>query len=117
VGRLRSTRRVDPWDDNLVVPTALAARAAVLAIGDELMDLKLPNDSDSQWLSQAGRDSAAAYQLPRVEAVLRQKLQCLKPSRALAKARAHHRSARARYDGPRACWRPESRKSFEVHLC
>jgi hypothetical protein len=44
-------RRVELWDDNLVVPPALAARAAVLAFSDELMDLELPNEADSQWLS------------------------------------------------------------------
>jgi hypothetical protein len=32
--------------------------------------LKLPNEADSQWLSQGGRDSAAAYLLPRAEAAL-----------------------------------------------
>ncbi len=49
----------------------------MLALGDELMDLKLPNDANSQWLSQGGRDSAAAYLLPRAEAALRQELQRL----------------------------------------
>ncbi len=38
-------RRVELWDDNLVIPPALAARAAVLAFGYELIDLKLPNES------------------------------------------------------------------------
>jgi hypothetical protein len=38
------------------------------------------------------------------------------PSSELAKARAQPRAARARYDGPRACWRPESRNSFELCL-
>jgi hypothetical protein len=75
VGRLRSTRHVELWDDNLVIPPALAARAAVLAFGDELVDLKLPNDPDSRWLSQGGRDLAAAKLLPRAEAALRQELQ------------------------------------------
>jgi hypothetical protein len=53
------------------------ARAAVLAFGDELLDLRLPDDSDSQWLSQGGRDMAAAHLLPRAEAALRQELQRL----------------------------------------
>ncbi len=82
-------RRVELWDDNLVIPPALAARAAVLAFGGELMDLELPNEeneplhpeppseSDSQWRSQGGRDSAAAHLLPRAEAALRQELQRL----------------------------------------
>ncbi len=70
-------RRVELWDDNLVVPPALAARAAVLAFGDELLDLRLPDDSDSQWLSQGVRDMAAAHLLPRAEAALRQELQRL----------------------------------------
>jgi hypothetical protein len=44
--------------DNL--SSALAARAAVLAFGDELMDLKLPDDPDSRWISQDGGEMAAA---------------------------------------------------------
>ncbi len=40
-------RRVELWDDNLVIPPAIAARAAVLAFGDELTDLKLSNKADS----------------------------------------------------------------------
>ncbi len=43
----------------------------------ELMDLKLPNEADSQWLSQGGRDLAAAFLLPRAEAALRKELQQL----------------------------------------
>ena len=70
-------RRVELWDDDLVIPPALAARAAVFAFGDELIDLEPPNDSDSQWLSQGGRDFAAAKLLPRAEAALRQELQGL----------------------------------------
>jgi hypothetical protein len=41
-------RRVELWDDDLVIPPALAARAAVLAFGNELVDLKLPNDRETQ---------------------------------------------------------------------
>jgi hypothetical protein len=47
-------RRVELWDDNLVMRTlaerqpSLAARAAVLAFGDELLDLKLPNNRNWQ---------------------------------------------------------------------
>ncbi len=70
-------RRVELWDDNLVIWPALTARAAVLAFGDELMDLKLPNHPDSQWLSPRGRDMATAHLLPRAEAALRQELQRL----------------------------------------
>jgi hypothetical protein len=70
-------RRVELWDDNLVIPPALAARAAVLAFGNELIDLELPNDSDSLWLSEGGRDMAAARLLPRAQAALRQELQRL----------------------------------------
>jgi hypothetical protein len=70
-------RRVELWDDNLVIPPGLAARAAVLAFGDELVGLRLPDDSGSQWLSQGGRDMAAAHLLPRAEAALRQELQKL----------------------------------------
>ena len=68
-------RRVELWDDTLVIPSALAARAAVFAFGDELIDLVLPYDSDSLWLSQCGRDMAAARLLSRAEAALRQELQ------------------------------------------
>jgi hypothetical protein len=70
-------RRVELWDDNLVIPPAIAARAAVFAFGDELLDPRLPDDPDSQWLSQGGRDLAAAHLLPRAEAALRQELQRL----------------------------------------
>ncbi len=66
-------RRVELWDDNLVIPPVLAARAAVLAFGDELLDLG--DKYDSQWLSQAARDMAAAHLLPRAEAALRLELQ------------------------------------------
>jgi hypothetical protein len=65
-------RRVELWDDNLVIPPALAARAAVFAFGDELIDQKY-----SVWLSQGGRDMAAAHLLPRAEAALRQEQQQL----------------------------------------
>ncbi len=70
-------RCVELWDDDLVIPSALAAHAAVFAFGDELIDLELPDDSDSLWLSQGGRDMAAARLLPRAEAALRQELQRL----------------------------------------
>jgi hypothetical protein len=70
-------KRVELWDDNLVIPPAFAARAAVFAFGDELIDLELPNESDSKWLSLGGRDLAAAYLLPRAEAALRRELQRL----------------------------------------
>jgi hypothetical protein len=66
-------RRVELWDDALVLPPALAARAAVLAFGEELLDLELPDRNDL-WLSPGGRDLAAAYLLPRAEAALRQEL-------------------------------------------
>ncbi len=104
-------RRVELWDDNLVMQT-LFARAAVLAFGDELLDLKLekedtffdpgspieddlmdpelPNEADSKWLSQGGREMAAAYLLPRAEAALRQELQRL--ADAVKRARAGHSS-------------------------
>jgi hypothetical protein len=72
-----TARRVELWDDNLVIPPALAARAAVFAFGDELVDLRLPDSADSQWLSKGGRDMAAAQLLPRAEAALRQELQLL----------------------------------------
>ncbi len=49
----------------------------MFAFGDELIDLKLPDYSDSRWLSQGGRDMASAHLLPRAEAALRQELQRL----------------------------------------
>jgi hypothetical protein len=58
-------------------PARSRRRAAVLAFGDELVDPKLPNDPVSQWLSQGGRDMAAAHLLPRAETALRQELQRL----------------------------------------
>ena len=111
-------RRVELWEDttlvlppapavHLVLPPALAARAAVLAFGDELLDLVLPDESgessdsdessdfgesDSgsesgesgessqvglRWRQPGGRSFAAAYLLPRAEAALRQELQRL----------------------------------------
>ncbi len=60
----------------LVLPPALAARAAVLAFGDELLDVQLPNRND-QWLAPGGRDLAAAYLLQRAETALRQEPQRL----------------------------------------
>jgi hypothetical protein len=97
--------RIELWDDHIVTPPALAARVAVLALGDELVDLKLPNEADSQWHSQGGRDMAAARLLPRAEAALRQELlqsRCSgwpTPSSELAKARAHPQAAHTCNDG------------------
>ncbi len=83
-------RRVELWEDTLVIPPALAAplvlppalaaRAAVLAFGDELLDLDVPDplllDEDGlRWRQPGGRAFAAAYLLPRAEAALRQELQ------------------------------------------
>ena len=80
-------RRVELWEDTLVIPPALAAplvlppalaaRAAVLAFGDELLGLVLPNVYDNRWQQPGGRIFAAAYLLPRAEAALRQELQRL----------------------------------------
>jgi hypothetical protein len=80
-------RRVELWEDTLVLPPdlaallvlppALAARAAVLAFGDELLDLVLPNEVGFQWRQPGGRIFAASYLLPRAEAALRQELQRL----------------------------------------
>ena len=108
-------RRVELWDDVLVVPPALAACPVVLAFGDELVVLP---DDESEWILPGGRDLAAVYLLPRAETVLRQELlqsRCSgwpTPPRELAKARAHPRAARARCDGPRACWRAKARKGL-----
>ena len=56
------------------LPVDLAARVAVLAFGDELLDLELPRDSGLRWRQPGGRIFAAAYLLPRAEAALRQEL-------------------------------------------
>jgi hypothetical protein len=65
----------------------LCARAAVLAFGDELVDLKLcPDESMTQWLSQGGHEMAACHLLPRAEAALRQELQRLADAVKLARA-------------------------------
>jgi hypothetical protein len=78
-------RRVELWEDilvlppapaaPLVLPPALAARAAVLAFGNELLDLVLPGDYG--WRQPGGRIFAASCLLPRAEAALRQELQRL----------------------------------------
>jgi hypothetical protein len=80
-------RRVELWEDTLVLPPdlaaplvlppPLAARAAVLAFGDELLDLVLPDEGGSRWRQPGGRILAATYLLPRAEASLRQELQRL----------------------------------------
>ena len=80
-------RRVELWEDTLVIPPALAAplvllpalaaRAAVLAFGDELLDLVLPDEVGFRWQQPAGRIFAASYLLPRAEAALHQELQRL----------------------------------------
>jgi hypothetical protein len=80
-------RRVELWEDTpvllpalavpLVLPPALAARAAVLAFGDELRDLGPPDEVSSRWRQPGGRIFAASYLLPRAEAALRQELQRL----------------------------------------
>ncbi len=49
----------------------------MLAFGDELLDLVLPDDSGLRWCSPGGRNFAAAYLLPRAEAALGQELQRL----------------------------------------
>jgi hypothetical protein len=71
-------RRVELWDDIHVLPPAFAARAAVLAFGNELLDLQLPDDRNNNlWRSPGGRDFAAAYLLPRAELMLCHELQRL----------------------------------------
>ncbi len=84
-------RRVELWDNNLVIPPALAARAALFTFGDELMDLELPNEFGAHWHLHGGRDIAAAFLPPRAEAALRQELQRL--ADAVKRARAGQRSS------------------------
>ena len=68
----------------------------MFAFGDELIDLVLPNDSDSLWLSQGGRDMAAAHLLPRAEAALRQELQRLADAVKRARERQSSTSSGSR---------------------
>ena len=96
-----AARRVELWDDTLVLlpalaaplvlPPALAACAAVLAFGNELLDLLLPDCFGSRWRQPGGRIFAAAYLLPRAEAALRQELQRL--ADAAKRARLVHSSS------------------------
>jgi hypothetical protein len=76
-GSLPQWRGASSSGTTISLPPAVAARAAVLAFGDELLDLKLPDNVDSLWLSQSGREMAAAYLLPRAGAALLQELQRL----------------------------------------
>ena len=125
VGRLRSgeTRRTLGRHSRppacprrpLVVPPALAARA-VLAFGDELLDLVLPDKFDE--VDEVDRKSASGCGC-RVDVFSRLPACCRAPRprcarscsgwptppRERAKARARPRAACARSDGPRACWR------------
>ena len=95
--------RLNEVPRHLLWPPSFAECAAMLAFGDEL--LVLPDD-EYEWRTPGGRDLAAVYLLPRAETALRQELQRLADA---AKARAHPRAARARCDGPRACWRAKAR--------
>jgi hypothetical protein len=52
-------RRVELWDDALVLPPALAARATVLVLGDELLGLKLSGPHNDRWRTPGGRELAA----------------------------------------------------------
>ncbi len=54
-------RRVELWDDNLVIPPALAARAAVLAFGDELVDLELPVTNYLVVNTKQSKDIATSF--------------------------------------------------------
>ncbi len=69
-------RRVELWDTPLALLPALAARAAVPAYGDELLDRHLPGLND-KWRAPGGRDFAADSLLHRAEAAPRQELQRL----------------------------------------
>jgi hypothetical protein len=89
-------RRVELWDNNLVLSPALAARAAVLAFGDELLDLVLPDDFDFHLLSPDGRAFAAACLLPRAEVALRQELQRLADAAKQARASQNSSSSGSR---------------------
>jgi hypothetical protein len=57
------------WDPKFRIPPDLAARAAVLAFGEELLN------KDGRWRSPGGRKFAAVYLMPRAEAALEVALQ------------------------------------------
>jgi hypothetical protein len=69
--RLCEARRIELWQDALVVPPALAAGAAVLAFGNELLDIC----RSGRWRTPDGRTFAAAKLLPLAEAALLLELQ------------------------------------------
>ena len=72
--------RVKPLDNTTRnnLPPDFAASAAVLAFGNELLDLQLPDDRNNNlWRSPGGRDLAAVYLLPRAETALCRELQRL----------------------------------------
>jgi hypothetical protein len=83
-----AARRVELWDKKPVL-AALAARAAVLAFGAELLDLTLPMQqldltvpelcvgASDRWLSPGGREFAAAYLMPLAHAALLSELERL----------------------------------------
>jgi hypothetical protein len=85
--------------------------------GEEEEEQQGDEEEDEQlgWRMPGGRDLAAVFLMPRAETALRQELLQSRCSgwptspRELAKARAHPRAARARCDGPRACWRAKAR--------
>jgi hypothetical protein len=93
VGLLRSGEARRALDDNIFMRT-LGARAAVLAFGDELLDLGVPPRIGKNgapmlpkrdWDSLGGREMAAGCLLPRAEAALCQELQRLADAVKLAR--------------------------------
>jgi hypothetical protein len=91
-------RRVELCDDNLVIPHALAARAAVLAFGDELIDLELPDKADSQRLAGRSRNGGCPPDAARRGRAAPGAAAAGQRRQEIAKARAHPGAARARYD-------------------
>ncbi len=70
-GRMTAWAEVRRWDPERSLPPDLAARAVMLAFGDELLDQVLPETRFKEWLSPGGRKFAADYLMPRAEAALR----------------------------------------------
>jgi hypothetical protein len=110
-------RRVELWDDNLVIPPGLAAPAPLCwRWATSLWTsscLTIPTRSGS-------RRAVAPWRLPTCCRAPRPR--CARScsgwptlSSELAKASAHPQEARP--DGPRASWRPESRNRFQICLC
>ena len=76
---LKAPRGSLPAVADVDLPPNFAQSAVALALGDELLDLVLPDEDEDglRWRQPGGRIFAASCLLPRAEAALRQELQRL----------------------------------------